>query len=67
MKKTTLTEIIRAEIRKANRRGITRAQITKACKLKPGRLAEFMAGKRSLTAEHADRLAASIGKKITLV
>lgn len=65
-RRKTITDELRAAIRSAGKRGITRYRIAKITGLSQGQLSRFMAGQYSMRLTNAEKIAAAIGKRLIL-
>lgn len=63
----TITDQLRTAIRQAERRGLTRYRISKLTGLSQSNLSRFLAGEYSLRLENAAKIAAAVGKRLSLV
>lgn len=65
-KPKTIAEQIRAAIRKAERRGVTRYQLAKLSGVSESALCKIHHGQRVPTVESVERIAAALGGRLTL-
>jgi transcriptional regulator with XRE-family HTH domain len=66
-RRTTIAADLRRAIKAAGRRGLTRYRIAKITGLSQGQLSRFVAGEIVPKLDTAEKIAAALGKRLTLV
>lgn len=66
-KRSTITEQLRAAIRQAEKRGVSRYRMAQISQVSQAQISRFMAGDIAPKLETAERIAEAIGNRLSLV